>query len=754
MLSQRDHRPKGGSTAGQPSSARLLTRLILLIGGLMIAVAFGFVVSDRLILDRVEGLPRVVPMIFTALCAIGLILTFFVADRLWDLIRTQRQQLSGARMYRRLAAILSAVSLLPALVAFTLTGVILGGVTDQFFVDRVERSSRLARNLANAYTEGVSREMGLTLLSAERDLDRVKQLGTAPDASPIGYRRYLTGLAFIYNFQGLTHIGPDGRIIARVAMGEAALHPLPPGREFLPVEGGAGPTVRFGTIDPANFGAYYAVIPMDGGSSGYLIGYKQEADQISGQLLAVRDFRDQNRALQARIQELSRVANQGFLVLSIVLLLAAAWIGLVVANAVVGPVRRLATAANRVSRGDLTSRVEVYPRDGELGDLGHAFNEMTTQLSEQRGELIAASEESENRRQFIETMLDAIPAGVISVSREGMIGLSNPSAALILGVKEGALLGQNLAQILPDIEPIFHLAKATGRGVRESMEWNRAGKPRSLIVEINPEAEHARDARGFVITIEDISELVTAQRTAAWADVARRIAHEIKNPLTPIQLSAERLQRRYAETLVDRDKEIFDQCTSTIIKNVGDIGRMVTEFSSFARMPEPIMTDNDLRELAREAMFPFTVAHPDITFVSSMPNDPVPIHCDGRLIAQALTNLIKNAAEAIEEGPKRSDGLVEIEVIPETLGSRIEVRDNGRGLPTTLRHRLTEPYMTTREKGTGLGLAIVRKAIEDHDGSFEIHDRPGGGAVAALFIPALHSGSVRGDRLPLSPAAE
>ncbi len=752
VFSQRVNGPEGGSTVGQPRSAPTLNSIILVFAGLMVAGTFGYVIAERVVTQRVDGLPPLVSLIFAGLSATGLILTVFVADRLWDLYRTQRQQLSGARLYRRLALILCVVSLLPAGAAFTLTGIILGR-GDEFLVERVERSSELARNIANAYTEGVSREMGLTLLSAERDLARVKELGTDPEVSPIGYRRYLTGLAFIYNFSELTHIGPDGRIIVRATVGGVAPQPLPPARDLVPPGEGTGPTVRFGAIDPLSFDSYYAVMPISGGQGGYLVGYKSENVQIGEQLLAVRDFRDQNRALQNRIERLWGVANSGFILLSVVLLLAAAWIGLLVANAIVGPVRRLATAAHDVSLGDLNVRVDVKPKDGELGDLGHAFNDMTAQLAEQRDDLIAANEESENRRRFIETMLDAIPAGVISVSREGIIGLSNPSAQAILAEEGKDLLGMDVTEVLPNIAPLFDMTKATGRRMRDSMEWTRNQRVRSLIIEINPDTERSIDAEGFVITIEDISELVTAQRTAAWADVARRIAHEIKNPLTPIQLSAERLKRRYAENLTDRDREIFDQCTSTIIKHVGDIGRMVTEFSSFARMPEPIMSQCDLRELAREAMFPFTVAHPDITFVSTMPNEEVTVHCDGRLIAQALTNLIKNAAEAIAEAHLDRPGRVEIEVMAEALGSRVEIRDNGKGLPAALKHRLTEPYMTTREKGTGLGLAIVRKAIEDHDGSFDIRDRRDGGAIASIFLPSLQTGAVPAET-PLRPVAE
>nr|WP_305888963.1 ATP-binding protein [Parvularcula maris] len=566
---------------------------------------------------------------------------------------------------------------------------------------------------------------------------RAARTGVSPGSAPIGYRRFLTGLNEIYQFSALTHIDPTGRIIASVG-GSLPPQPIPPRSQFQVRTNENGEVIaKFNSVDPRTVDIYYAVRPLEGGAAGYLIGYRREGTQIAAQLTAVVGLRDQNRVFQERIGGLRQAANIGFLLLSIVLLLGAAWVGLLVAGAIVDPIRRLATAADRVSSGDLASRVDVRRRDGELGELGYAFNDMTKRLAAQRDDLIAAGEEAESRRRFMETMLGAIPAGVISVDREGTIRLSNISAEQILGETHEELLGRSLTDVMPKLRRSFELARLTGRGIRENVERGTGGDVRSLVVEISPEPAKGEETSGFVVTIDDISDLVTAQRTAAWADVARRIAHEIKNPLTPIQLSAERLKRRYANTLEGRDKEIFDQCTTAIVKHVGDIGRMVTEFSSFARMPEPIMAEHDLREVAREALFPFTVAHPQITFESLMPEEAVPVLCDARLMVQALTNLIKNAAESITEDGRALEGRIEVEVVRERAGARVEVRDNGRGLPQEQRHRLTEPYMTTREKGTGLGLAIVRKAIEDHDGSFSITDREGGGAAATLFLPAL-----------------
>ena len=729
------------------AGARPFRGLTVTAGAALLGAAVvGVVVAENVILERQAGLPKGLAVIFGALTAAGLILVLLVLDRLADLVRTQRLQMSGARMHRRLALLLSVVALAPAAVAFTLTGLLINAFTDEFFVERMERSSSVARNLANAYADSVGRQMGFNLILAERELSRARQGGITPESAPIGYRNLLTVLSQLYEFSELAHVDREGRIVARVGASGLPAPALPPADKLMPSSGGRGvPRANFGTVNPETIDTYFMVIPIEGGQAGSLIGYRRESQRIASELVAVQDLRDENRTLQARAREIFEVANSGFLLLSIVLLLAAAWIGLLVANAIVGPIRRLATAAERISAGDFQSRVEVRAKDGELGDLGRAFNHMTEQLAAQRDDLVAAGEEAEDRRRFIETVLGVIPAGVMSVSREGVIGLANPSAASILDSEPAELVGLQVTDVIPALGRLFDVARRTGRGVRESLEWSRGGAVRSLVVEISPETEHGGGDAGFVITIEDITELVTAQRTAAWGDVARRIAHEIKNPLTPIQLSAERLRRRYARGLEGRDLEVFNQCTETIIRHVGDIGRMVTEFSSFARMPEPIMAENDLSEIAREAVFPFTVANSDIDFCTTLPEEPVTVLCDGRLIVQALTNLVKNAVEAIREDSSPRAGRVELELTVERTGARVEVRDNGRGLPEKLRHRLTEPYMTTREKGTGLGLAIVRKAVEDHDGSFEIRDREGGGAVASLFLPRLQTDTDQAD---------
>ena len=427
---------------------------------------------------------------------------------------------------------------------------------------------------------------------------------------------------------------------------------------------------------------------------------------------------------------------------ALVVLLAAIWSGLWAANRLVRPISDLIDAAGRVSEGDLSAQVRVERDDDELGTLGTAFNRMTQQLSAQRSDLVAAGRLNEIRRRFTETVLSGVSAGVIGLDGEGRITIINRAAARLLNAAPEDMEQSHYADAVPELAPLIlkAISEPVGRAGGE-VTIKRAGTPRTLSVQVTSERGIAD---GFVVTFDDITDLVSAQRTAAWADVARRIAHEIKNPLTPIQLSAERLQRKYAGEIVT-DPEVFKQCTDTIVRQVGDIGRMVDEFSSFARMPTPVMRRENAQELLQQALFLQRVANPAITFSTAAPKEPVHFEGDGRLISQALTNVLKNAGEGIAARIAKGDDepgkiVIALERIDNGRdgGSSFAYRivDNGIGLPPEHKHRLTEPYVTTRAKGTGLGLAIVRKIMEDHGGDITLADVEGGeGAEVTLTFP-------------------
>jgi two-component system nitrogen regulation sensor histidine kinase NtrY len=415
--------------------------------------------------------------------------------------------------------------------------------------------------------------------------------------------------------------------------------------------------------------------------------------------------------------------------------MASVLLGLNFANRLVAPIRRLMNAANLVSTGDLKVQVPVMKSEGDLAQLGETFNKMTQELRTQRDELVSASELIDSRRRFIEAVLSSASAGIIGVDGSGSIGILNRSAEKLIGHAESETLGHPLSDVLPELDEMMKNAReGNQRLVQGQVTILRDGNERNLSVRVSAEKTSEATRDSYIITLDDITELVSAQRTSAWGDVARRIAHEIKNPLTPIQLSAERIRRKFGKVITE-DKAVFDQCTDTIVRQVDDIRRMVDEFSRFARMPKPVIEGEDVADTVRQAVFLMRVAHPEIDMEADIKEDPLRAQFDRRLISQALTNIIKNATEAIEAVPAeelgKDQGKGRIDVIAQRENDQIviDVIDNGIGLPKVARQRLLEPYVTTRAKGTGLGLAIVGRVLEDHGGRIELKDaadfRPG-----------------------------
>jgi two-component system nitrogen regulation sensor histidine kinase NtrY len=405
----------------------------------------------------------------------------------------------------------------------------------------------------------------------------------------------------------------------------------------------------------------------------------------------------------------------------------------------VRPISDLVNAAERVRQGDFGARVTVRGQSDELGTLGRTFNRMARQLDQQRSELIEANKKLDRRRRFTEAVLSGVSAGVIGVDGDGRITFPNSSAAKLLRTEATELVGQPLATAIPEMAELLELAEKRPNRVAEGqITIDRRDRRHALLVRVT--ADRGRDGaqQGYVVTFDDVTELVTAQRMAAWADVARRIAHEIKNPLTPIQLAAERLKRRYLKE-VQSDPQTFQRCTDTIIRQVADIGRMVDEFSAFARMPAPAMQTVDVVEVLRQALFAQQIARPKIDYSFDAPAAPLLLRGDPRQLGQVFTNLLQNAAEAIEgrvETASEADFTGRIDIAMDTRESElvITIADNGCGLPAALADRLTEPYVTTRAKGSGLGLAIVRKIVDDHGGSFVLENGQQGGAVARLVL--------------------
>ena len=447
---------------------------------------------------------------------------------------------------------------------------------------------------------------------------------------------------------------------------------------------------------------------------------------------------DQFVFLEERQTVLRIAITAVYIVVSLLLMLGAVWAGLVFADRLVAPISSLIAAADRVRAGDMTARVPADLGVGELQTLSNTFNRMTSQLEGQRRDLVDANRQLDERRRFTETVLAGVSAGVLGLAGDGTIELPNKSALNLLALEVDDLVGRPLPEVMPEVAGLLEeVRQRPYRVVEGQVQVRRGPEHRTLLVRIS--AERVRnEIRGFVATFDDITELLSAQRKAAWADVARRIAHEIKNPLTPIQLSAERLKRRYLKQITE-DPGTFETCTDTIVRRVGDIGRMVDEFSAFARMPQPVFKPISMADLCRQAVV-LQSGRADVSVELRLPEaDLDDLDGDARLISQALTNLVQNAIDAIDgrTDPDAPPGHVVVTLRADGDRQVVEIADNGRGLPETDREKLTEPYVTTRAKGTGLGLAIVKKIMEEHDGDLHLADRPGGGAIVSLRFPAV-----------------
>ncbi|WP_128516522.1 sensor histidine kinase NtrY-like [Tabrizicola thermarum] len=468
---------------------------------------------------------------------------------------------------------------------------------------------------------------------------------------------------------------------------------------------------------------------------------------VDGSILSLLDETQETVKLYNQLEsERGRLLfNFGLIYLgfALILILAAVWLGLWFAERLSRPVGRLAGAAERVGGGDLDVQVTEEEGDDEIASLGRMFNQMTRQLKGQRAALIETNAQTESRRRLFDSVLSNVTAGVIGLDSDGDIDFVNRAAEKLLDLA-GGQVDTPLAVAVPEFAALFDRLRDAGtNAVQEEVRLTRRGKLESLLVRMSTRRSETGDLEGYVVAFDDVTDLVSAQRMAAWGDVARRIAHEIKNPLTPIQLSAERIKRKFASQV--RDHEDLEQYTDVIVRQTNDLRRIVDEFSRFARMPEPDRRDCDLGDLVRGAVLLQENGQPGVRFVKDIPDDPLPMELDATMIGQALTNLIKNAGEAIEsyqEKSKPADFVPEIRVSLSADDSEavIRISDNGTGLPPD-RARLFEPYVTTRDKGTGLGLPIVKKIIEEHGGTLALLDAP-------VFDGNDHPGAMAEIRLP------
>ena len=667
-----------------------------------------------------------------------LVLATLVLGTIARMIAARRARSAGSRLHLRLTFVFAIVALVPTVTVAIFAGLTVNVGLEGWFSDRVRNVVGASIAAAEAYREDQRRDLETdtgslaAFLSAARerdffitDSDLRQLLGQGQPLVQRGLRE-----AFV--------IDGAGEIRARGEKSYLFDYERPTDAQLLRALDGE--TVLIEDLDHSE---YRALVALDGYTDRLLY----VSREVDGRILSLLDDAEETARLYTQLEnERGRLVFEfGLLYVgfAVILILSAILWGLWFAERLAQPVGRLAGAAQRVGAGDLDVQVREEHGDDEIAMLGRVFNQMTRQLSAQRNALLETNRKIEQRRRLFDSVLSSVTAGVVGLDEDGQITFANRSAGRILG--SAGLDGHHLhiSVAVPEFGPLFDRLRAIrGEVAQEEIRLSRDGKLENVLVRMATRRAADGALEGYVVAFDDVTDLVTAQRMAAWGDVARRIAHEIKNPLTPIQLSAERISRKFAQDVSDPDA--LAQYTDVIIRQTGDLRRIVDEFSKFARMPEPDRRIEDLARLVRDTAVLQDTGFEDIAVTADLPECCVMAEIDPTMIGQALTNMAKNACEAIETlrekgAPDGHEGQVALTLRIDEDEAQITITDNGVGLPED-RARLFEPYVTTREKGTGLGLPIVKKIIEEHGGQLTLADAapdPVGqvGAMAVIRLP-------------------
>ena len=722
------------------ASGRFYDRLMVLLGLVLVGI---LALSGWLLSRSAEPgtllSPPLIAMLLIAILLPAIALMALYARKV-AVQRAEQGGLGSGRLHVRLVALFTAIAAVPTVLVAIFASVLFQSGLEFWFSNRARNMLENTVEVAQGVYRYELSQVGAQATTMAGDLTSYLQKVALEDP------QFQTGLAFqtyqrALNEAAILKVGPKGEVqTLAVATGgkdldvnEALLRSAIAKLNRLPDNA----SVDVGTEDRVS--VITRLIP---GTKTYLYVGRLVDPEIAAQSNRANQVLNDYHALLKRSRANQLRFNAALLLGSLIIVALSILTALKLADRLVRPVGELVSAAGRIEAGDFSARVPVSNSQDEVQTLATAFNQMTERLEEQTNELRGANTQLETRRAFIEAVLSSVTAGVIAVDSRHRILLLNRSAETLLEQGE-AIEGKALGSVSPELEEFMR-----GQQSEANVLITADGIQRTLAV------KRVRYQDGSVLTFDDITEQLTDQRRAAWSDIARRIAHEIKNPLTPIQLAAERLQRRFAGE-VQSDKETFERLTGTIVRQVGDLRRMVDEFSNFARMPKPVFRDENVHEIARQALFLHEVAHPGVSFVLEPPTGDFQMVCDRRQLAQALTNVVKNGVEAIETRRNRGEhslagDRVELKLHREDETLVIDVLDTGIGLPEDREH-LTEPYMTTRVRGTGLGLAIVKKIVEEHMGEIAFLDRPGGGTHVRISfdtakLAALASDEERADK--------
>ncbi len=687
--------------------------LVLLIIGAIISVLLTYVELTTIspfMKDR-QSLVFLFSLDFVFL----LILTAVIAKHTTALWAERKSDQAGAKLQSRIVAVSSLLAIAPTILVAGFAAIFFNVVVQSWFNDRVKTAIGQSIAISSAYLGEHKNVISANAQAMAAEL--APFLMQQPDSEELG--EALTRQIQLRSLDEAIVFNKDMQVLGRSYLSFSLDFEIPPLAELIHAE--TEPVIH-ANEENDRVRALVAIHPLN--DTFLLVGRQVSSTVLSRVEHAQKAAREYER-LEAEGSDVALKFAAIFVGIAILLLSAAVLGGLFFANKLARPIRQLIKGSEEIAKGNFSALIPEEDGTSEFSSLITSYNSMTTQLESQREQL-------DKRRRFTEAVLGGVSAGVIGLDSEGRIHLPNQSASTLLAIDLTQEINKKLTDVVPETAPLFsaiHEIKTTF--VEQQIAVSREGYSHTFLMRLVVDKKR-NSLKGYVVTFDDITQLQSAQRKAAWSDVARRIAHEIKNPLTPIRLSAERLQRRYTKQIT-KDSETFQNCVDTIIRQVDHIGQLATEFSAFARMPSPIIKPEDLVEICAQEIFLQQQAHHDIKIKLKTSLKTLPFACDRGQIGQALTNLIQNAAQAIEACPN-SEGEIDLSLQKDADKITIILSDNGIGLPPEGRERLTEPYITLREKGTGLGLAIVKKIVEDHEGILSFQDRPGGGAMIQVVF--------------------
>ncbi len=695
-------------------------RWVILVGTLLLVGFISLLVQiDMQLVERLTPM-RTLMLIIIDLSALLLLMAYVVTARATQLWRRARNGMIGTRLQSRIVIMFCVVSILPTITVALFSAFFFDYGIKSWFDTRVASALEDSMTVAGAYLEEHKSAIRSDALSFASVIQ--PQLPVLL-SNPNTFQQILNEQMAIHHLSEAV-LFDNARVVARTTLSfSLSFERLP---ESIMSRAAHGEVVVFGDEEDK----IQAVMKIVDQPQLYLLISRVVDPTVLDHMESARATVAQYQQLQGEINTLQRQFLFVFVLVALLVLMAAVWAGMMLATRLIEPLIALMAATERVRAGDYSSKVPEGRADDEIANLGRTFNRMTSQLEAQRRDLTAANRQLDERRRFTEAVLSGVSAGVIALDRNYLVTLRNRTALELLD-HQGEIQEQPITRWLPELEPLLKQAAAQPNRIASAdMVVERDNKRITLHVQVT--AEHFNQTiEGYIVTFDDITELVSAQRSAAWADVARRIAHEIKNPLTPITLSTERLRKKFADE-ISSDKESYERYLDTIARHTKDIGRMVEEFVSYARMPGVQLKEENLSALLRRAVFSEQTVHPEVRYMLDAP-EAAPVQCDEAQLRQVFTNLLKNAAEALEQQAGAKE--IRIALAAQEQTWVVTIHDNGVGFPADKINQLTEPYVTTRTKGTGLGLAIVKRTMEEHRGSLTLTNAQDGGAVVTLIFP-------------------